>query len=733
MVKLITMISFILALSVSTLVFGSTAIHQEDPKTFFHQVEDKSHFVKGKDLFLVVDRADIVINFDIQPVKQDLRKICQFADLLQKTSLLALIRNRFADLCRQLWRDWARLRDILGLEDFEDHGRNKRGLISAAASFLLGGVSTAIFGDSYNTRELRNMEDDVNVLHTAVHQEDLRIHLNQRHIQELAHVIEDDERKAAFAKLQDESAMATLATFQLVAWELSRTINGLLTLVGTARLSPALLAPGVLQGEIDHIASKAEKKDLIPLFESETDLLRHTVSYFISRHGTVRIVAHVPLSHTHGQFETWRYIPAPFTLNHSEIMVVPAPNREVLAINPKTKEHFLLDGTEEIKGAHLTKEADSTVVQVGRPSCCLSALMAAEKSALIDRCTIRTSPTSARAWPVADDAYLLFHPHQDRVVVSCAGSPLAVDTFKGLRELRLRPGCSARSGSLRLQATLHERAEVLTLRVGLPGLALGDLNLADDWTPSELLRNLEKNSSATLHLPTESIPRRRRPRSTQPQDSLLSALLIATGFSTLLMSAVLAVCIAKCNSWCKKRHGRRSTSAPPRRRENSPQMEMVPLNRTLDLTTTPPAPALHHPPVMRNPWLEMDLRTPLTSRRPLRPREEFPRRRGMAWLIDVDDEDLGVPSPSAGREPAYATMARGPRHLRSPPPRSPPIEIPSRRGRNEDRAEDLHRLKSSSRSPSPPVGAGTAPDSPLPNFPQTPAGLGRFKPTDVMQ
>lgn len=105
----------------------------------------------------------------------------------------------------------------------------------------------------------------------------------------------------------------------------------------------------------------------------------------------------------------------------------------------------------------------------------------------------------------------------------------------------------------------------------------------------------------------------------------------------------------------------------------------------------------------------------------------------MAWLIDVDDEDLGVPSPSAGREPAYATMARGPRHLRSPPPRSPPIEIPSRRGRNEDRAEDLHRLKSSSRSPSPPVGAGTAPDSPLPNFPQTPAGLGRFKPTDVMQ
>ena len=262
----------------------------------FDTVQDKSHFIRGKDLAVITDRSDIVINADISPFPDNIKRYCKFASLLDKSDLLSHIKRRFDDLCTEAWNDWYILRDLVGLGANIVHARLPRGLLSMATSFLVGGVSEAIFGTEYNSHELKDLEEDSQTLATAIHDEDIRIGLTEKHMAELATVLASQEKRVEFTQTELEAAIAVLASFQELAWVLGRTIRGLTLLFTSSTLAQELLKPGAIDNELNHISKLAASRNLEPLITSELDLLRTPVSYMVTKAGTIRIVAHVPMT-----------------------------------------------------------------------------------------------------------------------------------------------------------------------------------------------------------------------------------------------------------------------------------------------------------------------------------------------------------------------------------------------------------------------------------------------------
>ena len=155
----------------------------------FEQPEDKTIFIKGQDIAVITERADLILEINLSKVRSDYFEVCEYSDVLQNASISGLVTNRFLDICLDYETRWYRTRDLFGLAPTDQDRLDTRGVFSTVTSFLLGGVSAAIWGDDHSTEAIDALKEDANMLHQAILSEDTKVAMNADHIEEIVRVM----------------------------------------------------------------------------------------------------------------------------------------------------------------------------------------------------------------------------------------------------------------------------------------------------------------------------------------------------------------------------------------------------------------------------------------------------------------------------------------------------------------------------------------------------------------
>lgn len=680
--------------------------------------EDKSVFVKGQDIVLVTDRADIVLEFDLLAPRQEIDHVCNYSDVVKKANLSGLITNRFDDLCHVLIQRWYRVFHLFG---FGQLGRTTRGLISTVASFLVGGISGSIWHEDHSAEAIHELQDQEDMLNRAIHQEDAHISMVEDHLKDIVKVMASEERKEAIRHFSEMSAIGITASYQLAAQDMDRVLGGLEGLAVSSHLPPGLLKAGTLTAHLKTITRKAAPMGLAPVLTTELELLREPVSFAAMRGNTVRVVLHVPLAPIEWIFETWRHVPTPVTVHNSSLMITldPGPN----TIIAMTRSQDLYFEIPEFPG-DMTRRALLDVDQVRLSkdfhATCLSALMSGHETSIKAKCKAHSAPLDPKQWRLEEDTIMVYHPRPLLLKVSCGGRPVAEERFQGTRTIKLKHGCRASSDALIVATGRTLSGGVIRYTAGHPGLSYDDLTISKSINASHLAAKLLDSSSEwQVHSP--HLPPPGHQHLPDPPPSTLQKVTAVIVLSLLVILG-LTLLAKGCGSWIPCRGNSRTTHrhrsrrgrpggnglwptfeessryssetesrsnrgqsrSPPRTRRRcqdwSP-IETPPSSttqtrlptRTWGGTRPRPAGPLPdpspqntslsrllgtHPPSRTNPWTSLEMRdfsSPLTSRMRTQTRTIPARRSGMKWLTDPDPEEDPAPENSPREGPPQAS------------------------------------------------------------------------------
>ena len=539
--------------------------------------EDKITFLKGQDIVLVTDRADVILDISLGRIYAEIRKVCRYSNVAKNISLSGLITNRFLDLCHDLYAEWYRVRDLFGFKDesTEDaDSKDQRGIITTIASFVIGGITEEIWGDDHSSEAIAALQEDSDNLNRAFREEDTRVSMNADHIHELTKIIRSDEHRQAVQTFKEMAAIGVLALFEVAGRDADRILNGLRTLAQTSVLSADLLAKGALSSIMEDVASKAKDKGLILAVETELELLRRPVSFAALKDGSVRVVLHVPLAEPDLIFETWTYVPAPTSVLNSSLSIVVDPTPlTVLAMDHKQNVYFELPSFPGDKTRRALMDVEEVNLRRDFRATCLTALMASSPRAVRAKCRGRSPPMIPRFWRLEDDTVLVFQPFPRTLKVACRGRPVAEEHFKGKRTVHLRPGCRATTEDLLIITSRTSVGGTLRYTAGHPGLSYDDLTVSKRLNESDLLAHLlQSEAEVEVHSPHLPPP---RSRTSSRSGSNWTWSTTAGAFAACIFAVLAIYCCLRRRKCCAlwQRRARSRGASRHRQRSRTPSIE----------------------------------------------------------------------------------------------------------------------------------------------------------------
>lgn len=136
-------------LLLTSVLFASTRVLCENTR-FFSETTDFTNFLKEDILRISHERADLVIEIDLNKIQQNIRQPCRLAEITTRnsSSLLPQLTTQLRHLCQQERDTWMNLLKLMTGVDTEG-ARKARFLIATLVSSLAAGVAGAIWGQSH--------------------------------------------------------------------------------------------------------------------------------------------------------------------------------------------------------------------------------------------------------------------------------------------------------------------------------------------------------------------------------------------------------------------------------------------------------------------------------------------------------------------------------------------------------------------------------------------------------
>jgi len=481
--------------------------------TFLQDSRGVAHFSKEGKVVLARDRADVVLDWDLETLQKDLKATCEAARELtkdwsaknNKVKLVNAVSQSLSVICSQDNGRWKILLDVatgaLALTENQDGGvthypgRGERFVVVALLSALVGGVAGAIWNEAQTHAEIERLAAAHNRVIHVVDGLAHRLQVSERH----QHLVELALTKAIVGNMiAAERTALVLSLMQSQDRELTR-LEGVLQHILDHKTVPAqAFVAGQMSRIIKAIDRDAKKKGLVSLVTTEMDLLKCQASFGTFMSHLVRVVIHIPLAAEQDVFTLMKYVPVPSGANASTglVSVVDKEALRYLAVNLVTGQHFTPDD-EEIHGM-FRLQAYSYVFSermVWEPThrSCLYSLFMGQTEMVHELCaTMAVDISQIKAWRVARSWLICGN---DLLTMNCrtkTGMMMKREKLEGCKLVEVEPMCLLKGKSLTIAGTRHASTAEIVMTV--PSL---------DW--SQMLNRTETTEQLVKRLMSSNV------------------------------------------------------------------------------------------------------------------------------------------------------------------------------------------------------------------------------------
>ena len=477
----------LLATGLSLLAAGRGNSAQE----FLHDATPASHFRSRGELVNLVDEGVIVFDMALNPLLNDLHRayanikrldtyvkdLGQFRDSngtkpWQARTVRPTLSAALTD-CKEAIYRLRTIYDTLGIlfpsstndpqpkeAKRKSNRRNKprrqpRQALAVLAGTSIGWVTSKILGlfsgSSLNPEQsIRDLESNEHAIAASLTQQE---HETNKHFRELEHVEDLLSKELDFflqASRWSEAAQLCVTSTRTVTAHVTRVSLGVLQLVAFQQLPASLIAPYYLHTKLDHLARQAKINNMQPLPASPAELLGAHTDYVVFPNATIRGIVRVPLFPHKQVFSLYEFIPTPMKVdsNITGLVQIKPPKPFLAVYQDQETLFFTMSSTStcplfrnRVRTCH-----DHPVLRKRRAPDCTFSLFSSDTNGVLNTCPIHALPRLPDIWTIRPDHYLLYHPDESALTISCQNKPsdtIFTTSFSGLKRLSLPPRCRA--------------------------------------------------------------------------------------------------------------------------------------------------------------------------------------------------------------------------------------------------------------------------------------------------
>ena len=140
------------------------------------------------------------------------------------------------------------------------------------------------------------------------------------------------------------------------------------------------------------------------------------------------------------------------------------------------------------------------VFSISRAPTCLSVVFRQLTDLIPNLCKLRSVPQVAQSWPLNERNFLLYHPVQETVSISCQTDVVDSRMFTGLRILHVPPHCTALSKNIRILPHFQTVQDRTVYRPPFRGLDFSHRHFAD--SPILNIESFNKSIPSIVHDPS---------------------------------------------------------------------------------------------------------------------------------------------------------------------------------------------------------------------------------------
>ena len=511
-------------------IHGSPDYLQDAPPT--------THFRSRGTLVNVVSEGHILFDMHLHPIARDLSRAIKMTqsfdayarDLGKFTNAngskpwqVKAVRPALSAVISDCRTAEFRLRTIYDMGGvlypaFPEHlapkRRNTRQVMAVLAGSTLGWIGSKVTeffsGSSVNPEQsISDLESNEKTIAASLAQHE---HETAKHFKELSHVEELLETEMdTFIKASRWTAAAQLCitAARAVIDHTNRVTDGVLQLFKRREVPGQLIAPYYLDTKLSHIQRQAAKLELEPLFTKPIQILAATTESLIYKNGTIRGVIRIPLIQRKHRFAVYQHLESPLLIESNVTSLVQVhPERPFVAVVQHDDTLFFslqdlhdcppLYGEDHVCDNHVALRTRGT-------SDCAFSLFSGSTSGILESCPIHAVPKAANVWTLNSDAYLIYHPEEAPITVSCQvdqpSEQIYTTSFTGLKELHLPPRCKAYTAVSTLMHYPNFANEQLTLNISASPLVSVLPSVADSEQTTGFVNDPAQPSPFVYHDP----------------------------------------------------------------------------------------------------------------------------------------------------------------------------------------------------------------------------------------
>ena len=426
--------------------------------TYFSKPGHMSHFRREKQFALSLHRADLVLDIDMQEVTRSVNMTCNLLNYFETSSSsfkVTRLAKQLSKLCTKDHMSWHAIVDFLTGE--AAHGpRPPRFILATIFSSLIAGVSGLLWGASHATSQtdshlLANQEHIVQVLRQQEHS----AHVNTENVKRLAEIV----AKADFDRLSVKNAVSgsliLVATFMYRSHEMNNLFRATENLLLHHKLSPTLLAPGVLGPKLSHLSEQANLINRELSISQESDIFLCQTSFLTNTDHVLRIVVHIPVHDNSEIYVLYSYLPTPTEVDGQAVQLAGRP-QTLLGVRRDTRAYLLpsrLDISACVKFQQRLSCSFAYAALLAVYPSCPWALFQANKTMITASCRFSSVPSHPQFWKLSHEKFLVYHVHDLLLKVTCQHDLREQLLFAGLQMVTIPAGCSATNGYFTLMSS----------------------------------------------------------------------------------------------------------------------------------------------------------------------------------------------------------------------------------------------------------------------------------------
>jgi len=301
------------------------------------------------------------------------------------------------------------------------------------------------------------------VTHLIKHPEDHTIKVLQDHETTLAfndksiQLIKDSLNDIANRLTNMDHNQLLLKTIFLRDYAESK-IYSTLDILGTFpshHVEPGLIRPEIFHEELQDLAMLASRSGITLLSTSPAATVKFESCFAVFQNDTTRIYTHVPGYKEAQLLRLFKFNSIPFALNDTHFALAKPP-KDVLAVDEAGTLYRTLS-SEELRDCKMyagLRYCENANYFHKKGEDCLVALYESDMDKIKAHCELIIQPKQDFLTQINETHFMMFHAESQNIDVSCPDRPSQQSRFKGLRMVRLDPGCQASTKTFTFEAPL---------------------------------------------------------------------------------------------------------------------------------------------------------------------------------------------------------------------------------------------------------------------------------------